>query len=58
MITNSFSLRENVDRTADRDSEIIGWDPSTGQAIKACQSVLQVRFLVKFSLWDRGLGVA
>lgn len=58
MVTNSFSLRENVDRMADRDTEIIGLDLSTGQAITACQSVLQVRFPVKFSPWDRDRGVA
>ena len=47
MVKNSFSFRENVDKMVDRAIEIIGLDPSMANAIKACQSVLQVRFPVK-----------
>jgi len=47
MNKNSYSFRENVDKMVDRAIGIIGLDPSMASAIKACQSVLQVRFPVK-----------
>lgn len=44
--TQKLSFRQNVDRMADRAIEILGLDQGTAQAIKGCNSVLQLRFPV------------
>ena len=41
------SFRESVNLMADRAFEVLGLDEGTAEAIKACTSVLQVRFPVK-----------
>jgi glutamate dehydrogenase (NAD(P)+) len=46
-LPNGISFRSNVDQMVDRAMSIIGISPSLGEAIKACRSVLQVRFPVK-----------
>jgi glutamate dehydrogenase (NAD(P)+) len=44
---NGLSFRENVDKIVDRAMGILGVSPTLGAAIKACRSVLQVKFPVK-----------
>ena len=44
---STYSFRENVDLMVDRAAQFIGLAPDMTNAIKACHSVLQVRFPVK-----------
>lgn len=44
---NGISFRENVDLMVDKAMSILGISQTLGEAIKACRSVLQVRFPVK-----------
>ncbi|MEJ2309870.1 MAG: Glu/Leu/Phe/Val dehydrogenase [Gammaproteobacteria bacterium] len=44
---NGHSFSENVDRLVDKAMAVLNIDPRLAQAIKACHSVLQVRFAVK-----------
>lgn len=44
--SQNLSFRQNVDRMADRAIEVLGLDQGTAQAIKGCNSVLQLRFPV------------
>ncbi len=46
-VAETWSFRDNVDLMVDRAAGIIGLDPNMTDAIKACHSVLQVRFPVK-----------
>lgn len=43
---NPLSFRQNVDRMADRAIKAIGLDDGVAEAIKACNSLLQVQFPV------------
>lgn len=45
--SNSGSFREDVDKMVDRAMVVLGVDPAIGAAIKACHSVLQLKFPVK-----------
>lgn len=45
--TTPLSFRDSVDMMADRAMQAMDLDPGTAAAIKACNSVLQVRFPVK-----------
>ena len=44
---NGHSFSENVDRLVDKAMAVLNIDPALAQTIKACQSVLQIRFPVK-----------
>jgi glutamate dehydrogenase (NAD(P)+) len=44
---NGITFRENVDQMVDKAMSILGMSPTLGEAIKACRSVLQVKFPVK-----------
>ena len=44
---NGITFRENVDQMVDKAMSILGISPTLGEAIKACRSVLQVKFPVK-----------
>lgn len=44
---NGHSFSENVDRLVDKAMAVLKIDPALAEAIKACHSVLQVRFPVK-----------
>ncbi len=44
---NGLSFRENVDNMVESAMRILGISETLGEAIKACRSVLQVKFPVK-----------
>ena len=44
---NGHSFSENVDRLVDKAMGVLNIDPTLAETIKACHSVLQVRFPVK-----------
>ena len=44
---NGHSFSENVDRLVDKAMAVLNIDPALAQTIKACKSVLQIRFPVK-----------
>jgi len=45
--SNGHSFSENVDRLVDKAMAVLNIDPALAETIKACQSVLQIRFPVK-----------
>lgn len=48
-MTQEISFRESVDRMVDRAMDVLGIDPGTANAIKTCDSVLQVSFPIKIN---------